>query len=65
MAALPATAEPTLCCRCLLEPARRSGLGAACLRYQQRHGHPRPAALIVRHAERISHHAATRSARGS
>jgi hypothetical protein len=53
-----------LCSRCLLEPARRDGLGAACLRYQQRHGHPRPAALIVRHAERISYRAAIRSERG-
>lgn len=57
------TRTANICTRCLLEPARRDGLGAACLRYQQRHGQPRPAALIVRHAERLSYRAALRAAR--
>jgi hypothetical protein len=55
----------TLCRRCLLARPKRSGLCSACLEYQRRTGLPRPAELIVRHADRVSYQAAIRRARSS
>ena len=55
----------TLCRRCLLAGAKRGALCSACLEYQRRTGTPRPATLIVRHADRLSYRAAARRAGSS